>query len=486
MDELRREIGTATDVVARARLRTELAGLLRAGDDLPSALAELRRAADEAPGLGVVRMAVLSAARALPALDRAAFLVEIGHIARAEIAAWAAAAAEAQSEAGRPVQSARAWLSVAGDNRFPAHQRRAAARHAIKIAAGVLPAEHLAALQLRAAESSGRARLAFLREALVLASAEGIDRPARLAAAAAWIEAGGAPARVEPLLEAAEKAGGPVAEEVTRLRREIDRRWRAAVERSEGGPPNGGRAHASKSARAPGARRAGRIRYDVRCGARRADPCHAGGDHRARVQKSRDESRDRQERVHQGRNRQSRRRQGRGWQGRRGAHRARQGRAGQEGRGRRRERPSGDSLGVARRRAPRPLGPRAGCRARRPRRAGAPSRRAGLALLGAVRRPPAPGRRRGGASPGRPGQAGPAPAPHSARGRAGRRAPGGARESDRRGGGVRPRCPRRDLAQGPGRGPAAAPRADRRASAEDARRVLSRGAAAADPPAGRR
>ncbi len=251
MDELRREIGTATDVVARARLRTELAGLLRAGNDLPSALAELRRAADEAPGLGVVRMAVLSAARALPALDRAAFLVEIGHIARAEIAAWAAAAAEAQSEAGRPVQSARAWLSVAGDNRFPAHQRRAAARHAIKIAAGVLPAEHLAALQLRAADSSGRARLAFLREALVLASAEGVDRPARLAAAAAWIEAGGAPARVEPLLEAAEKAGGPVAEEVTRLRREIDRRWRAAVERTEGGPPNGGRAHASKSLRPP-------------------------------------------------------------------------------------------------------------------------------------------------------------------------------------------------------------------------------------------
>ncbi len=255
MDELRRDVGAATDTVVRARLRTELAGLLRAVGDLPGALAELRRAADEAPGLGVVRMAVLSAARALPALDRAAFLVEVGHIARTEIAAWSAAAAEAQSEAGHPVQSARAWLAVAGDNRFPAHQRRAAARHAIKIAGGVLPAEHLAALQLRAAESTGRARLAFLREALVLAGGEGIDRPARLAVAAAWIEAGGAPARVEALLEAAEKAGGPVADEVTRLRREIDRRWRAAGERGDA-PTNGARAGGGKAQRASG--RAGR------------------------------------------------------------------------------------------------------------------------------------------------------------------------------------------------------------------------------------
>jgi len=252
MDELRREVGAASDPVVRARLRTELAGLLRAVGDLPGALAELRRAADEAPGLGVVRMAVLSAARALPSIDRAAFLVEVGHIARTEIAAWSAAAAEAQSEAGRPVLSARAWLAVAGDNRFPAHQRRAAVRHAIKIAAGTLPAEHLAALQLRAAETTGRARLAFLREALVLAGGEGIDRPARLAVAAAWIEAGGAPARVEALLEAVEKAGGPVADEVMRLRREIDRRWRAAGERIDAPAINGARGGAAKAMRAPG------------------------------------------------------------------------------------------------------------------------------------------------------------------------------------------------------------------------------------------
>src|SRR4051812_13841743 len=209
MDELRRDVGGASDAVVRARPRTELAGLLRAVGDLPGALAEVRRAADEAPGLGVVRMAVLSAARALPAVDRAAFLVEVGHIARTEIAAWAAAAAEAQSEAGRPVLSARAWLAVAGDNRFPAHQRRAAARHAIKIAAGTLPAEHLAALQVRAAESTGRARLAFLREALVLAGGEGIDRPTRLAVAAAWIEAGGAPARGGGAVGAGGETRGP-------------------------------------------------------------------------------------------------------------------------------------------------------------------------------------------------------------------------------------------------------------------------------------
>ena len=270
MDELRRDVGAASDAVVRARLRTELAGLLRAVGDLPGALAELRRAADEAPGLGVVRMAVLSAARALPALDRAAFLVEVGHIARTEIAAWAAAAAEAQSEAGRPVLSARAWLAVAGDNRFPAHQRRAAARHAIKIAAGTLPAEHLAALQLRAAESTGRARLAFLREALVLAGGEGIDRPARLAVAAAWIEAGGAPARVEALLEAAEKAGGPVADEVMRLRREIDRRWRAAGERADAQAANGARAATAKVPRAAGRTGRGRPGKKADAGEERA------------------------------------------------------------------------------------------------------------------------------------------------------------------------------------------------------------------------
>jgi tetratricopeptide (TPR) repeat protein len=251
IDDLRRQIGVATDGVLRARLRTELAGLLRAAEDLPAALAELRRAADEAPGLGVVRMAVLSAARALPALDRAAFLAEIGHIARTEIPAWAAAAAEAQREAGRPVQSARAWLAVAGDNRFPAHQRRAAARHAIDIADGVLPAEHLSALQLRAAESSGRTRLGLLREALVLAGGSGIEHQARLAAAAAWIEAGGAPARAEPLLEAAEQAGGAGAEEVARLRREIDRRWRATPERTEAPRSSGARAQPTKAPRPP-------------------------------------------------------------------------------------------------------------------------------------------------------------------------------------------------------------------------------------------
>jgi tetratricopeptide (TPR) repeat protein len=254
MDELRRQIGAAGDTAVRARLRTDLAGLLRAAGEMPGALAELRRAADEAPGLGVVRLAVLSAARALPALDRAAFLVEIGHIARSEIPVWAAAAAEAQREAGRPVQAARAWLALAGDNRFPAHQRRAAARHAIKIASAGLPAEHLSALRLRAAETSGRARLGFLREALVLAAGAGIDPSAGLATAAAWVEAGGAPARIESLLEAAEKAGGPIIEEVARLRREIDRRWRAGSERGAGAgaaATGGARAGTAKAARAP-------------------------------------------------------------------------------------------------------------------------------------------------------------------------------------------------------------------------------------------
>ena len=224
MDELRRDIGATTDGPARARLRTELAGLLRATGELTGALAELRRAADEGPGLNIVRLAVLSAARALPPLERTTFLAEIGHIARTEVPAWSAAIADAQRESGRPVQAARAWLALAGDNRFPAHVRRAAARQTLAVAASGLPAEHLAALMLCAAESTGRARLAFLREALALAPAEGVEYPARLALASAWIQAGGAFNRIEPLLAAAEKAGAPYAEEVTRLRREIERR----------------------------------------------------------------------------------------------------------------------------------------------------------------------------------------------------------------------------------------------------------------------
>jgi tetratricopeptide (TPR) repeat protein len=261
IDELRRAIGTASDGTVRGRLRVELAGLLRAQPDLPAALAELRRAADEAPGSTVVRLALLSAATALPVAERAGFLAEVSLIARVEVPAWSAAAAEAQLEAGRPAQAARSWLALAADNRVPVHQRRAAARRATEIGASGLPREHLAALRMRAALSAGRTRLGFLRQALALVSAQPADQRVWIDVATAWLEAGGASARIEPLIEVAARAGA-APDEVARLRREIERRRPQSPAvlpalRSDRTPPPSAMA-AGLMERALGAARAGR------------------------------------------------------------------------------------------------------------------------------------------------------------------------------------------------------------------------------------
>jgi tetratricopeptide (TPR) repeat protein len=253
IEELRRALGTMADGAARARLRVELAGLLRAHGDMPGALAELRRAAAEAPGGSGVRLALLSAAAALPATERAWLLSETSQIAKGETPAWTAAAGEAHFEAGQPAQAARIWLALSADNRAPLHRRRAAARRAEEIAAGGLPREHLAALRIRAALSSGSMRLGFLGRAMTLVNGESAERDTRLGLAAAWLEAGGPTARAEPLVDQAEK-NGAAPEEVARLRREIDRR-RSRRRLPAAAAPTGGRSAAPPAAPVPAAER---------------------------------------------------------------------------------------------------------------------------------------------------------------------------------------------------------------------------------------
>src|SRR5262245_58161938 len=171
-DELRRAVATATDAGLRARLRVQLAELVRAGD-AASAQAELRRAAAEAPGAPSVTLAALSLARGLPPAERARWLGELGARGAAPVPAWSAAVAEAHAQAGATDRAAAAWLALARDERAPLHRRRVAARRAA--GPGVAPDVQRAALRLSAALTQGSGRLPFLRRALALA---GPDTPA--------------------------------------------------------------------------------------------------------------------------------------------------------------------------------------------------------------------------------------------------------------------------------------------------------------------
>src|SRR5215831_2762648 len=98
-DELRRAVAGATDAGLRARLRVQLAELVRAGD-VPAALDELRRAATEAPGLPSVTLAALSLARGLAPAERVKWLGELGGRGSAPVPAFAAAVAEAHAQIG--------------------------------------------------------------------------------------------------------------------------------------------------------------------------------------------------------------------------------------------------------------------------------------------------------------------------------------------------------------------------------------------------
>jgi tetratricopeptide (TPR) repeat protein len=220
-DELRRAVTAATDGALRARLRVQLAELVRSHDPV-TALDELRRAAAEAPGLPVVTMAALSMARALPPSERLKWLSELGGGVAPPVAAWSAALAEAYAQIGAVDRAAAAWLELARDDRAPPHRRRVAARHAESLAAGVAPDVQRAALRLSAGFTQGSGRLGFLRRALALA---GAHAPADelLALAAEWLEAGG-DGRVADAALSRARAGGAAPPALDRLSAEAARR----------------------------------------------------------------------------------------------------------------------------------------------------------------------------------------------------------------------------------------------------------------------
>jgi tetratricopeptide (TPR) repeat protein len=208
-EELRRAVEAERDAGTRARLRVQLAELVRV-NDAPRALAELRSAAADAPGLPAVTMSVLSFARGLAAKDRLALLGELAPPAGASVPAWSAAAAEAEAELGAPTRAAEAWLALARDERVPLHRRRVAARKAEALAVGAAPDTQRAALRLSGALTSGASRLAFLRRALALAvPVAGADE--LVALATEWLEAGGPGHAVDAALARAQSGGSPQA-----------------------------------------------------------------------------------------------------------------------------------------------------------------------------------------------------------------------------------------------------------------------------------
>ena len=208
-EELRRAAAAAKDGMVRARLHVQLAELLRARD-VSQALAELRSAAADAPGLAGVTLAVLSLARTLPPQERLEMLVEMAPTAVGPVPAWAAAAAEAHLELGAPERAAEAWLALGRDERVPLHRRRIAARRAEAVSAGVAPEAQRAAMRLSASLTSGVSRLGHLRRALALAvPAAGADE--LVALATEWLEAGGPRHAVDAVLAAAQAKGGPLA-----------------------------------------------------------------------------------------------------------------------------------------------------------------------------------------------------------------------------------------------------------------------------------
>jgi hypothetical protein len=214
-DELRRAVAGAKDKAVRARLHVQLAELLRARD-VSAALAELRQAVADGPGLPAVTMAVLSVARTLPPSDRLALLVELAQPADAPVPAWSAAAAEAHVELGAPERAAEAWLALARDERVPLHRRRVAARRAEALAAGAVPEVQRAALRLSAALTSGASRLNYLRRVLALAvPVAAADE--LVAIATEWLEAGG--------------PGHAVDAALARARARLPKRWRRASPR---------------------------------------------------------------------------------------------------------------------------------------------------------------------------------------------------------------------------------------------------------------
>src|SRR6187551_484929 len=140
-ETLRRSIAAATDARARARLRVELAAVVRARDPA-AARDELTNAAREGGAGQALTMAAITMARTLPPPERVTWLsgfANVGAGAGGAVPTIVVALAGAQLEADQPRDAARTLLALVRDERLPMHHRRAAATRLVRICDRVDP-----------------------------------------------------------------------------------------------------------------------------------------------------------------------------------------------------------------------------------------------------------------------------------------------------------------------------------------------------------
>ena len=169
-ETLRHSIAAATDPRTRARLRIDLAELLRARD-AAAARAELDHALREGGPSGALTAAALSFSRSLPLADRLAWLASLAKgdgqtgsqtdgrkDGKTPSPVLVSALAEAQLGADLVRDAALTWLGLARDERVALHHRRAAARKAAQLGDRLPPPDARAAAAVSAELSVGKPR----------------------------------------------------------------------------------------------------------------------------------------------------------------------------------------------------------------------------------------------------------------------------------------------------------------------------------------
>jgi len=189
-DTLRRSIAATTDARARARLRVELAGVVRARDPV-AARTELANAAREGGATQALTMAAITMARTLPPPERVVWLGELARTGEGNtVPGVASALADAQLDADQPRDAAMTLLALVRDERLPLHHRRAAARKAVRLGDRVDATLARAMFHGAAGLSAGKARRELLRRALALPG--GGDDPETLVRTVLdWLKQGG-------------------------------------------------------------------------------------------------------------------------------------------------------------------------------------------------------------------------------------------------------------------------------------------------------
>ena len=161
-EALRHSIAATADARTRARLRVDLAELLRTRD-AAAARAELDHALREGGPSLALTSAALSFARTLAPADRLAWLAGLTKgdgkpDGKTPSPVLISALAEAQLGADHPRDAALTWLGLARDERVPLHHRRAAARKAALLGDRLAPADARAAETVSVELAVGGAR----------------------------------------------------------------------------------------------------------------------------------------------------------------------------------------------------------------------------------------------------------------------------------------------------------------------------------------